>query len=308
MFFAKRTFVLLAVATCFTVLLLPARRSAAEAIGFLRSSLSVSLNEPDPQYEIDDRDGTFLLAPGQRIQALGSVETSYVARTWGRAQTSYTRAHSAQAVAQAGAETASSNPYGIYGSAHADAWAHIVYEAAIVGTSTPPFPPPAIPINFTLKVGGYALGQAAWNATASVVLAETAQQVLYKRYDQSTWILSPPDPTADFPSVPAATDSGTFLVGGSGVAYVILDADCGATTSHSAGVPRSTCGAFIDPVFSFNQELFDQEMGEDTYNLADYFEFVLTPVPVPMFSPFLLYGLLPGLLAGTGVVAMRRRN
>jgi len=309
MFSAKPSFGPLAAAACSTVLLLIANHSAAQEIGFLVSSLSLELNRPDPQYEINMEEGTFRLGPHQLIESFGSGDTRYTARTWGKTQTSYTHADSAQAVVQAGAQATPDNPYDIYGSAHAGARAHIVYEAALVATSAPPFPPPSIPINFTLQVGGYALGSAAWSATASVVLEDTSQ-VLFKRYDKGNWFLPPPDPASDYPAVPSAFDSGTFVIGGPGIAYIILDADCGALASASAETPRSTCGAFIDPVFSFNQELFDQALGEDTYNLSDYFEFVFTPVPaaVPSLHPIALNVLLPGVLAGVALVAMRRRR
>lgn len=70
------------------------------------------------------------------------------------------------------------------------------------------------------------------------------------------------------------------------------------------------CSAWVDPMFSFDQAVFDAQMGSDTFALADYYRLVFSenvptapPSPMPLPSSMALAGA--GLL---GLVLSRRRR
>jgi len=72
------------------------------------------------------------------------------------------------------------------------------------------------------------------------------------------------------------------------------------------------CQAYADPGFVFDQERFDQIMGANTFELSEYYSVELSPnlftPAVPSIHPIALYTLLPGLLVGAGLVALRLRK
>ena len=53
---------------------------------------------------------------------------------------------------------------------------------------------------------------------------------------------------------------------------------------------QGVCGAYADPIISLDQAAFDVMMGTETFNLADYYELVFSPVPVPVPAAVWLFG------------------
>ena len=49
------------------------------------------------------------------------------------------------------------------------------------------------------------------------------------------------------------------------------------TRRDTHGTSENGCSAFLDPIFSMDQERFDQIMGADTFPLEDYFELAFGP-------------------------------
>lgn len=90
-----------------------------------------------------------------------------------------------------------------------------------------------------------------------------------------------------------------------GSAYgVLVEAACSITSLGSATGTSGSCSAWVDPSFAFDQASFDQQMGNDTFALNEYYQFAFSPnVPVPEPETYAM------LLAGLGLVgALARRR
>lgn len=99
--------------------------------------------------------------------------------------------------------------------------------------------------------------------------------------------------------------SGMFQTGESNTVTIRIRSGCFAGGSGSFSIPGSAeCQSIIDPIFLFDQDLFDGIMGEDTFALADYFELGLSGnvaqpvVPEPSTFSLLALGLVALSLLG----------
>jgi hypothetical protein len=70
-----------------------------------------------------------------------------------------------------------------------------------------------------------------------------------------------------------------------------LYADCDAWAHYWTSLIESECSSMADPIFEFDQETFDEIMGEDTFPLEDFYAFEFSPnlvSPMPMPAIMLL--------------------
>jgi hypothetical protein len=58
---------------------------------------------------------------------------------------------------------------------------------------------------------------------------------------------------------------------------VEVSASCDAFAAQYVVILEDECGAFADPVFSFDQQAFDAAMGSQTFPLADYYSLQFSP-------------------------------
>lgn len=83
---------------------------------------------------------------------------------------------------------------------------------------------------------------------------------------------------------------------------VQVAAACSTASLGSATGTSASCSAWVDPLFAFDQAAFDQQMGNDTFALNEYYQFVYSPnVPVPAAAWLLGSGLL-------GLIGVARRK
>lgn len=81
----------------------------------------------------------------------------------------------------------------------------------------------------------------------------------------------------------------SLSVGNVGIVGVF--AGCEALDNDD-GPRLSFCAMFTDPVPIFDQATFDQEMGRDTFNLAEFYSIVLSPLPEQAAAPIPATALL----------------
>ena len=97
----------------------------------------------------------------------------------------------------------------------------------------------------------------------------------------------PVDPTD--PTLPLSDYSGETLIADSAIYRVHAEAWCNVYVKVEF-VTQGVCGAYADPIISLDQAAFDVMMGTETFNLADYYELVFSPVPVPVPAAVWLFG------------------
>ena len=99
------------------------------------------------------------------------------------------------------------------------------------------------------------------------------------------------------------------LDGPSHVVGIILRVRC--FTALPLDVDSNECTALADPLFSFDQAAFDQQQGQDTFQLEDYYAISLSPgisngepLPAPAL-PAWAFAALGVLLVSLTLVAVR---
>ncbi len=155
------------------------------------------------------------------------------------------------------------------------------FFVGLVSLVTPPVTIATIPVSFTAS-GGVTIDGGIYSGTS-----------LGSAFTQ---FRNPHDPSFTFP-----TDDFSILVSGVGAAAfdetftldlalpppgeyfnVLMGAFCAARAIAPGGpddpikAGSTSCSAFLDPVFAFDQAAFDIQMGMDTFMLADYYRIDLS--------------------------------
>jgi len=233
---------------------------------------------------------------------IGYPGNDYVASAKVEAGTGYSDGQG-QAAVEASAGVASITAQS--GSAGASGTAIVEYYAGLAISKPPPIPRNYyIPIKMTGQYGGYGFGSlSSWGGLIRMKDWDSLTTV-YEHYlpePGTTW--PPVDPNK--PVLPVTDYIGTALIADSAIYQIHVDAWCNVTVKVEF-VSQGVCGAYADPVISLDQAAFDEQMGTDTFNLADYYELVFSPEPVPVPAAVWLFG--SALLGLTGIGRRRSRN
>jgi len=201
------------------------------------------------------------------------------------------------AITSAGASTASTNAR-----AEASLMAATQFFVEIQPIGTPPGAAPAlIPIRLSARGAGYAeasndrslvttigtVDMYGWQLPTSTEFGFEYRNVTDGRQD---WSFNGSVPLAMYPWREYS---------------VIVNSACSSVSLGYAAGSTGGCSSWVDPSFAFDQAAFDQQMGNGSFALADYYQFAFSPnVPVPEPEAYAL------MLAGLGLVgfAARRRK
>jgi hypothetical protein len=188
------------------------------------------------------------------------------------------------------------------GNADAAATAMIEYYVGIVVAKAPPIPTGSyLPINLDGIYGGYGFGSLhGWGANIRLTDWESQEWIIDEYLPQAGQQWPPFDP--DNPQMPLVNYSLETLLADTAVYQIHVEAWCEVRASIDFKT-EAGCGAYADPVISFDQEAFDAIMGEDTFNLDEYYQFEFSPAEVPL--PNSAWLLCSGLL---GFSAISRRK
>jgi uncharacterized protein (TIGR03437 family) len=133
---------------------------------------------------------------------------------------------------------------------------------AVDQIAAPPTPVTAIPVTFTTK--GEVSGSGNYSDMNSYAMAYGPDGTPY--------------------SLPL--NSATDLMITPGASYKIeLNAGCQAAVAASSTVQASGCQSVVDPAVKFDQAAFDAEMGSNTFPLAEYYQYEVSPNVAPNDSP-----------------------
>lgn len=172
--------------------------------------------------------------------------------------------------------------------------------------------PAAIPFTVTANMEAYSQAQT-YNGYTDTAFASASLDVddLENPSSQSSGhsgvsatgtqdnVASPSLKIETFPGDTMVIGLSTFInIGGADLAAY----DKGSNSWYSSGLMGAFAMAVVDPVFAFDQQAFDEEMGPNTYNLSDYYTFNFSPnmTSVPEPSTMLLLGTGLLCLAGLG--------
>lgn len=187
-------------------------------------------------------------------------------------------------------------------------YAEVAFDAAVQSIKDSPVAVFEIPVKI---VAPYSMNASATiaegdpasiNAAAAVGLWAPAVDLVEKSASVSVWAGDSAFLEGSF------IVSGMFQTGGSNTVNIRIRAQCFAGGGTAFSIPGSAeCQSIIDPIFLFDQDLFDGIMGEDTFALADYFELGLSGnvaqpvgVPEPSTFPLLALGLVAVAVLGRG--------
>lgn len=185
------------------------------------------------------------------------------------------------------------------GNAGADAQAILEYYMGIVVGKPPPIPQGSyIPIKLEGQYGGYGFGLNSWGVNIRLTDWDTLNWLLDKYLPETNTGWPPYDPNN--PQMPIANYTLETLIPDSAVYQIHIEAWCQATASIKLANVAG-CGAYVDPIISFDQEAFDELMGENTFNLEEYYHLEFSPVPVPPAIWLIGSGLI-------GLIGIARRK